>query len=326
MKQRQLKDERSARIRNEASEWFVAFCEDELDGAGCDAFDRWLRDSADHVRAYLRISAIWQNADVLNHGAPIAIPSARVPAWSGRGWRIAACLTIALAAVGATWWRFSQPRSYATAAAERRTILLPDGSNVELNAKSKIQIEFSSAERGVSLTEGQALFSVLKNAQRPFVVRVGEVRVRAVGTRFDVYRKPAEATITVVEGQVVVIAAVSATGNQTIPTLMVSAGEQAKLGPRSPGIAYKTNVAAATSWTQGMLTFDSTPLAQVMEEYNRTGSRRLVIEDPNLLKFHISGVFPADDPWNVVKFLQQRFAIVIEATPEAIRINPPAKN
>jgi transmembrane sensor len=218
------------------------------------------------------------------------------------------------------WWRWSQPQSYATAAAERRTLRLADGSNVELNARSRIKVDFSPAERGVVLSEGQALFSVAKDAQRPFVVQVDGARIKAIGTRFDVYRKPAESTVTVVEGQVAVIDDAATDANQAGASLTVSAGEQAKLGRRSPHIAYKTNVAAATSWTHGMLSFDSTPLEQVMEEYNRIGSRRLVIQDQSLLKFHISGVFPAADPWNVIKLLQQRFSIVVEETPEAIRV------
>jgi transmembrane sensor len=322
MTQSQFEDARSARIRTEASEWFVAFRENEVDGAGRDAFAHWLQVSAEHVRAYLRISAVWQGADLLRHAVPAAIPSARARQWGSRDWRVAACVVLGLVVAAATWWRVSQPQSYATAAAERRSILLPDGSSVELNAKSTIKIVFSAAERGVVLTEGQALFSVAKNTQRPFVVRLDDLRIRAVGTQFDVYRQTAEATVTVVEGQVEVINDPTAAGNS--PTLVVSAGEQAKLGPKSPRIAYKTNVAAATSWTQGTLTFDSTPLEQVIEEYNRTGSRRLVIQDQKLLEYHISGVFPAADPWSVIKLLQQRFAIVVEETPEAIRIT--AKN
>lgn len=320
MNQPTIEDGLSERARNEAAEWFVAFCENEVDGDRKDEFDRWLRSSALHIGAYLRISALWQNANLLETGLPV-VYLARPRFWLSYRWRVAACLFLALLVAGGLWWQLGQQRSYATEAAQRRTVVLPDGSRVELNARSKIKLEFSGTERGVALDEGQALFSVVKDPRRSFVVRVGESRIAAVGTQFDVYRKQAEATITVVEGQVAVSAATSPAESQVAARLMVSAGEQARLGSQLPFAARKVDVAAATSWTRGMLTFDSTPLGQVVAEYNRTGIRRLNIEDPNLLKVHISGVFPADDPRNMIKFLQRRFAAVVEETPEAIRIN-----
>jgi transmembrane sensor len=325
MKQPRSERALNEQARNEAGEWFVAFCENEVDGDRQAAFDEWLRSSPLHVGAYLRISAIWQNADLLESRLPAIHPAP--PHFLARHkWRIAACLILALVAAGGAWWQFGQQRSYATEAAQRRTIVLPDGSSVELNARSKIKLEFSGAERGVALNEGQALFSVVKDSRRTFVVRVGQSRIAAVGTRFDVYRKLDEASITVIEGQVAVGATAPLAENQVAPPLMVSAGEQARLGAQLPLAARKVDVAAATSWTRGVLTFDSTPLEQAVEEYNRTGTRRLNIEDPNLLKVHISGIFPADDPGNMIKFLQRRFAVVVEETPEAIRLSSATHN
>src|SRR6202041_688780 len=46
-------------IQDEATEWFIRFCEDEVDGSACAEFDAWLRLSPQHVRAYLDISAFW---------------------------------------------------------------------------------------------------------------------------------------------------------------------------------------------------------------------------------------------------------------------------
>ncbi len=81
------------------------------------------------------------------------------------------------------------PQTYATGIGEQRSIVLADGSTVDLNSRSKIRIRFSSERRGVELIEGQALFKVAKDHARPFVVDSDGTRVRAVGTQFDVYRK-----------------------------------------------------------------------------------------------------------------------------------------
>lgn len=81
---------------------------------------------------------------------------------------------------------------------------LADGSTVDLNARSKLRIEFSGAERRVELLGGQALFQVAKDQNRPFIVRSSHATVRAVGTQFDVYRKAGSTTVTVLEGRVAV--------------------------------------------------------------------------------------------------------------------------
>src|SRR5260221_5540279 len=109
-----------------------------------------------------------------------------------------------LALAGMAVWQTECYPSYSTDVGERRSLTLDDGSTVDLNARSKVRIEFSKAERRVDLIEGQALFQVAKNMDRPFIVKSGEATVRAVGTQFDVDRKATGTTVTVLEGRVVV--------------------------------------------------------------------------------------------------------------------------
>ena len=60
-------------IRDEATEWFIRFCEDEVDGSACEEFDAWLRVSPQHVRAYLDISAFWVAAGTMTRTPALAI-------------------------------------------------------------------------------------------------------------------------------------------------------------------------------------------------------------------------------------------------------------
>src|SRR5215216_6134059 len=55
----------SANIVDEASAWLIEFQEGEVDAAARQAFDAWLRRSPEHVRAYLEISAVWEEGRVL---------------------------------------------------------------------------------------------------------------------------------------------------------------------------------------------------------------------------------------------------------------------
>src|SRR5205823_2531257 len=101
-----------------------------------------------------------------------------------------------------------------------RSIALPDGSLIELNARSSVRVRFTSNERAVELFEGQALFRVAKDPARPFIVSSDGKRVRAVGTQFDVYRKKASTTVTVLEGRVTVGRA--AAEGTSLPTAQLS--------------------------------------------------------------------------------------------------------
>ena len=350
------------RIRDEASEWFIANCEREVDSTGRQSFDRWLRTSSEHVRAYLQIASLWEGAGLLAQNTEVGLEqlvrralsepdirplsaaeissrdsSAGRTNWqrpiASTSWRnkaIAACMLVVSAIAGGTiWWQLARTPTYGTGAAEHRTLRLPDGSNVQLNARSRIELHFTAGERVVELTEGQALFSVAKNPARPFIVRSDDARVRAVGTQFDVYRKSSGTIVTVIEGQVAIrmdgppensaSRAMRATSATASPVL-VSAGEQTVATSRVPMHAYRTNVFAATAWTEGNLVFDSTSLRDVVAEFNRVGSRRLIIEDDSLLGLHLSGAFPSADPSRLVGFLQQRFGVVVTETDKEIRV------
>lgn len=352
-------------VRREAIDWFIAFSEREVDASGRDSFDSWLRTSPEHIRAYLRISALWESAGLLAESKGVdveeltqrarstgdvvalsvdqtasGIPrreraAVRRPTASTAWPAIAACLLLVSAIAGGMfWWRSTPVLVYQSDAAERRTVRLPDGSSVQLNARSRIVLHFTRRERAVDLVEGQALFSVAKDPSRAFIVRSDATRVTAVGTRFDVYRKVSGIIVTVLEGKVAIRidrhaedstpGRVSALTAAASPAL-ASAGEQAVASFGAPTSVYRANVRAATAWTEGKLMFDSTPLREVVAEFNRIDVRRLVIEDDSLLTLHITGVFPAADPSQLVAFLRQRFGLSIRETREEVRLSSAAR-
>jgi transmembrane sensor len=345
-----------SQIREEAVEWFVAFCEEEVDPRACQEFNAWLRRSPEHVRAYLRVSAFWEDAADLQrhtkhgveelvqraaaagnvvtfgHGMEGPMPRARGGNDRSRAFGWLAGLAAACAGVGlAGWLVFNRTPTYSTTVGEQRTVTLPDGSTVELNARSRVSVHYTGAKREVNLTEGQALFRVAKNPSRPFIVLTAGAGIRAVGTAFDVYRKRNETVVTVVEGQV----AVSETqGSESTPakpsergggaaTILVSAGQQFVATPRSFDVPQPVNTVTATAWTEGKLVFDSVVLKEVLDEFNRYLPRPLVLTDPKLLGMHISGVFSVTESQQFLEFLHQRFGTVTHETDTEVRITRP---
>jgi ferric-dicitrate binding protein FerR (iron transport regulator) len=150
-------------------------------------------------------------------------------------WLVSLAAALAIVVVGGTavlLWQLGRDAIYATAVGERRILRLEDGSSVELNSRSRIRVRFSQNQRNVELLEGQVLFHVAKDTHRPFVVRSDQLRVRAVGTQFDVNRKTTGTTVTVVEGRVAVYRAGSpepgATTAYASPPGKSAAGSQPK--------------------------------------------------------------------------------------------------
>ena len=264
--------------------------------------------------------------------------------WVPRRRFAAIAASIGLLAVSAAF--YLQPLrapAYAAAIGEQRSIALADGSTVELNSRSKIVVRYSKQERRVELLQGQALFQVAKDVTRPFIVKTGATLVRAVGTEFDVYQRREDTVVTVVEGRVAILtsragslsdhdvpaaALGSGPSNLEFPAIapgqigniLVAAGEQLTVTPKRIQIAEHPNIASATAWTQRQLVFESASLADVADEFNRYNEKQLIVGDPRLETFHVSGVFSSTDPASLIRFLRARPELRIVETGFQIRI------
>jgi transmembrane sensor len=218
---------------------------------------------------------------------------------------------------------------YETAIGEQRTVTLSDGSTLSLNARSKVVVKYDEARRAVDLVEGQALFKVASNPQRPFIVRSDSAAIRAVGTQFDVSRRLNKTVVTVVEGRVAVSETGSRGGGVLTPradsveppvATFVSAGEQVIATASEVTTVQRADIAAATAWTDGKLVFRALPLAEVIDEFNRHTPRRFVLEDPQLGDIRISGIFSFTDTAQLTDFLRERFGVVVRETDGEIRL------
>lgn len=175
-----------------------------------------------------------------------------------------------------------------TPTAQNQEGLLPDGSRVDLGARTVLDVDFSTTRRQLELKDGQAFFHVTRDRSRPFVVAVGKIQVVAIGTAFDVRRTASEIAVTVQEGTVEMI---KAPGN----SLTATAGYQLLFDPAT-GKTHKSLVdpVMATAWRSGRLEFAGDPLEVVIASINRYSARPIVLSDPALGKLTFTGtVFTA---------------------------------
>lgn len=184
----------------------------------------------------------------------------------------------------------------ATAVAQRDALTLADGSRVELNARTSLQVDLGSAERRVRLASGQAFFQVSSDADRPFIVETPAGAVRVTGTAFDVRTlSNREIEVTVTEGSVQVNLGEQDDRPLAAP-YQLRAGDQ--LVTDGPTTAVHTlngaALADALAWRQGEIVFDETRLATVLSRFAHYHGRgiRAVSEAADL---RLSGRFPLDD-------------------------------
>lgn len=339
-----------------AAAWFVEFCDGQIGLEQRKAFDTWLRRSPEHIQAYLKVSEAYallgaadavRNADVdalirsaAEGGNVVALdshrergsrPEPRSGKRAGRAGKwMAAVASLAAVGAGVMFWLVqSEQGLYTTERGEIRTITLMDGSTMHLNSRTRARVRYDDRSRGIELIQGQALFVVEKDPARPFVVRSGSVDAVAIGTTFDVDARGDQTVVAVVEGKVAVrrerlgMPASSAIGPGTEGQgygLVLEAGEQAVVGVAGAPKVSKARLDRAGAWTRREMVLEGATLPEVVEQFNRTGLRRLVLEGEAPDSFRISGVYSSADPEGLVRFLRNQPGVVIQESGEQITI------
>lgn len=305
----------ASEIDEAAADWAA-----RIDGGGSQAgLEAWLAAEPRAAGALLRAQAALSLMDRAR-----ALPSERPSHRPSRRTLLAAGSGVAAMVVGCVVWRASSTHRFSAGLGEVRHVPLPDGSSVMINTQSAIAADISKEVRRVRVREGEAWFRVAKDAQRPFVVEVGDTRVRAVGTAFSVRRDGSDVTVLVTEGVVEVWRE-----GRADTAIRVAAGSKAFVQSDQPPQAFAAgaNVIADTlAWRQGQIVLEGLTLAQAAGEFNRYNQRKLVVPDADLAAEVLVGRFRIDEPEAFAKTAASALEARVETDGELIRLsrdNPP---
>lgn len=321
-----------------AAQW-LARCDRVLTPSEQDAYLEWLRAHPDHAAAVARLRQSWARLDQLGCWRPTHSatpnPDLLAPARRAR-WRPLGVLAMAamVAIAGILIWNTRQVPAVESRVAKilpgPERLALEDGSLVELNAGAVVEVLMAPGERRVRLVRGEALFSVAKDPQRPFIVDTDGCEVRAVGTAFAVRQQADGLAVLVTEGEVrLVQATVGEAGRHSGATLVprLTAGQEAIVstaGPAGgfPGISVRdlgpAEVDAALAWRGIRLEFDDMPLRDVIMEFNRYNTRQLIIHNEATGAVLVGGSFRADNLDAFVRLLDSGFDVVAEPEGDGI--------
>src|SRR5690606_36591729 len=181
---------------------------------------------------------------------------------------------------------------YHSAVGQRSRIDLPDGSSLELNTDTVIDVKFTLERREFRLVRGEALFDVAHDVSRPFIVNSEDERVIALGTVFSVLKVGSEFIVSLFEGEVQVERlAHFRPGAKPLRSTRLDAGQQLIADTMHGFQISPVDTEAALGWRNGRLVFDGDPLREVVAELNRYSVRKLVLGDPELGSLRVSGTF-----------------------------------
>lgn len=337
-------------IRDVAAEWITTLEEGgERERAQCVA---WLKESPEHVREFLLMTALWKGLDgidaqsrldidaLLDTAAAAVVPldpnwiqqqPARQSNESQRGsrrkqwWLAGAAATLAAIGLALSWGMpmLSGPQVYETAIGQQRTVTLSDGSQVQLNTGTRLQVQLSDTRRELHLLDGEALFSVAHDSARPFEVHVGDALVRAVGTQFNIRRNARDTTVSVLEGTVLVAALEPQQESVAQRAQTLTAGEEVRITAHV-GLdkLAQPNVRNAVAWRDRVLSFNGEPLGTIAAEINRYNDKLRIEVEGKARDRQLIGVFSVDDPESLLQFLSQQDDIRIERSGRVVKILP----
>jgi transmembrane sensor len=210
-----------------------------------------------------------------------------------------------------------------TAIGEQRVITLADGTRIELNTQSRLQVRYDKEVRKVVLVSGEAYFEVA-HEPRPFVVEAGPRKILALGTVFVVRRERAsdgEMMVTLLEGRVAVAPV-------NVPNVLPNR-PPSEVTVLSPGKRFRMRSAAAavidsppleqqTAWMRGQLIFENTPLREAVAEFNRYNAIPIRIATPAAGDIPVGGVFRTSDSVSFAVVVAQSHDLRLIRTADAL--------
>ena len=268
----------------QALDWFTRLRAENLGSDERAAFEAW-RLQPQNALAHAEVGQLWQALELPARRVHKADRErARTTRWPR--YAAAACL---LLAAGAAWLSVPALQNlgsdYATAAGERREVLLNDGSRLWLDSASVVDVDMQGATRTVQLRQGR-LFADVVHDGRPFVVLVDEAKVEVLGTRFSVSREARADEVVLLSGRV----QVSTPREQQL----LAPGQRLTVHGERVGAPETVDAERLLAWRAGQLRVREVPLQQVLQQLAGYQGKRLVLLNEQAGQRLVSGSFNLD--------------------------------
>ncbi|PFG60544.1 FecR family protein [Pseudomonas poae] len=290
-----------------AAHWYVQFQSQTPTAAERLAWQQWLNGDPSHQAAWNQMEQLQRSLGALPQDFTRRALSTTQQRRQVLKWMLV------MGGTGCLGWNVQQHTSlgnvwadYRTSVGERRRIALADGTRIDLNTSTAIDVIFDGRQRLIRLREGEVLIHTCKlGGHTPFYVETRQGRVQALGTRFTVRQLPDSTRVGVLEDRVSV-----APGDRPNHARLLGAGESADFDRQNVGLGH-TYSGSQAAWVDGQLIVLDARLGDVIEDLARYRPGVLKC-DLASARLRVSGTFRLDSTDAVLANLQATLPIQVK--------------
>jgi transmembrane sensor len=298
----------SAKVLDAAIEWQLSL--DSGNPVEREAFSQWHAAHEEHARAWRQLGMLDQRFSVANGPARTALLQSR-ESIRRRVRKLGSGVASVVAVIGLALFAGERylPLDYwladqRTATGEQRTLRLADGTLINLNTHSAVDIRFDEKQRRIILQEGEILVETGHGDTRPFIVETREGSMQALGTLFLVKREEQGTRLSVLKS------AVAAHPIASSEEQILHEGQQVLMRSNGLGPVVAVDL-GADAWTRGMLVVDNARLEDLVQELSRYRHGYLGVA-PEIADLRITGSFPLHDTDKALSALLPTLPVQIE--------------
>jgi ferric-dicitrate binding protein FerR (iron transport regulator) len=294
-----------------------------------EAVERWIAAAAENKTYFLQFQAIWETSKAAEQTASVDENAAwqlfqkrirtqrsKVHSIKQFSWlRVAALVLIIIGAALIGYLQLRQtPVQQITAHAinTSRSDTLSDGSVITLNKNSALTYpeKFSANTRTVAL-QGEAFFNVTPDKSKPFVIEAGDVRIRVVGTSFNVRTENGSTEVIVATGVVQVQKGQSIVELRPEEKVVVRRQDSVLRKVAETGKLYNY-------YRSREFVCDNTPLWKLVAVLNEAYNANIIIEKEQLRNLPLTTTFPNESLDRILQIIELTFNIQVERRDTAI--------
>lgn len=303
-------------VRDQALAWFTLAQSGEISPQQQEQLQHWRQSDPHHERAWQRFNTLAQQLQRRSHqlSSPLARQTLQQTRTQDRDRRQVLKILLGAGLLGGTAWQASDSfwvqsalADYHTATGERRHHTLADGTQIWLNTRTLLDVQYDATERRLTLRQGEIdVLTASDPAGRPLRVYTAEARLQPLGTRFCVRREDDGRGTLVAVSSGRVAASLKASGEVSV----IQANSQAWISSSRVYPAQPANL-ADTAWVDGFIVVERMRLGDFVQTLSRylPGILRC---DPAVADLRLTGSYPLNDTEQIFTMLEQSLPVAVQ--------------
>ncbi|RBL90564.1 FecR family protein [Chitinophaga flava] len=209
-----------------------------------------------------------------------------------------------------TWSGLLAPQRIQTAFGEIKQVLLPDGSQVILQANSELRYKrsWNKQQREVWL-KGEAYFRVHPDKTHPvagFVVHSNDADVTVLGTEFDLKQRRHQTSVFLKSGKIRIDF-----HQPKAPGIILQPGDLVTYDALQQQVSSTQTDSTYSSWVHGKLTLNNAPLSEIIQILENNYGEKIIVNDKKLLEKRIEGIIYLESKADILFILSNVLDIQI---------------